>query len=467
MAAHAVGTLWRGTDGAEVCVPWNTSARAIDTSLDLADQFIALNRPVLDQWGVAARVHHRRRVARANAQVELAFRLGSTIGAMPLRSPSNGKVEHGLLVEPRFGWAGVGAMLVGTGARVLPEIPRLPTLPRSESGVPPWVLSSVVLARLESLLGELSRRFVETREVLDRPRGRVQWAEYLGRHLGQGHPERVPCVHGSLREDERWLAAVHASLRVHQQSLASVQRDALIVRRLLARCDALRRRVEHVAPRWDLLNAPLMQALNGDILLEGLQALQWSRDHQGLAGIHPLGGLPWQLPMERVFEAWIETLADDIARRRGGVVRIGSRRETLRALRWSPPYQGSQRYLLPDVEITSADETVILDAKYKSHWEEIDAERWFGTRDDVREAHRGDLLQVLAYAAASSTPRVSCVLVYPCGEDTWISLRERRRTYHVAEVPAGARSVRLILAAVPLAGDTQEIVSPLLRALAA
>ncbi len=169
--------------------------------------------------------------------------------------------------------------------------------------------------------------------------------------------------------------------------------------------------------------------------------------------------------MEAVFEAWVEVLVRELSRLDGGVVRTGRMRETLRPLRWQPPYAGSQRYLLPDIELQRGEhELVVFDAKYKSHWEEIDDQLWHGVRDETRESHRADLLQVLAYAATAATQRVCCVLVYPCHDATWQSLLERGRCWHEAEVPAGGRAVRLILAAVPLAGPVQAIAQSLLRA---
>ncbi|MBK6563132.1 hypothetical protein [Candidatus Amarobacter glycogenicus] len=46
---------------------------------------------------------------------------------------------------------------------------------------------------------------------------------------------------------------------------------------------------------------------------------------------------------------------------------------------------------------------LVVDAKYKSHWDEIErAERWTSVDEDLRDAHREDLLQVLAYTTAQT-----------------------------------------------------------------
>ncbi|HUA35588.1 MAG TPA: hypothetical protein VMA09_18405 [Candidatus Binataceae bacterium] len=121
-----------------------------------------------------------------------------------------------------------------------------------------------------------------------------------------------------------------------------------------------------------------------------------------------------------------------------------------RALGWSPPYLGSQKSLIPDVTLEREDLTVIVDAKYKDHWEEMQDRRWTNLDEELRERHRDDLLQVLAYSTIARTRRVVVCLAYPCREDTWESLRETGRLFHRASVPAGDRQIELLLTAFPL-----------------
>ena len=76
---------------------------------------------------------------------------------------------------------------------------------------------------------------------------------------------------------------------------------------------------------------------------------------------------------------------------------------------------------------------------------------------ELREQHRNDLLQVLAYANLARTPKVIACLAYPCSPTSWNSLRERGRLIHRAELTVGVRSVHLWLTAVPMAADVERI----------
>lgn len=193
------------------------------------------------------------------------------------------------------------------------------------------------------------------------------------------------------------------------------------------------------------------------VFREGIQAVEWTIDDRGLAGLGDLQGLPWILPMDLFFEAWVETIASQLARRTGGNIKTGRRRETITPLGWVPPYLGSQRYLLPDIILEREQETIIFEAKYKSHWEELSRDGWFGLDKKLQERHRSDLLQALAYSTVSASKRVVCCLAYPCRTHTWYSLLRRQRPYHKASVRAGTRRVELVLTAVPMELSPEEI----------
>ena len=107
--------------------------------------------------------------------------------------------------------------------------------------------------------------------------------------------------------------------------------------------------------------------------------------------------------------------------------------------------------------------TVIVDAKYKRHWEELQDNPWASAEELMKEQHRNDLFQVLAYANLARTPRVIVCLAYPCKPETWNRMVERNRLFHKAEINTGTRSVLLWLTAIPMATSVEKIAIPLLR----
>lgn len=110
---------------------------------------------------------------------------------------------------------------------------------------------------------------------------------------------------------------------------------------------------------------------------------------------------------------------------------------------------------------------MFVDAKYKDHWEALQQHRWLDLEEEVRERHRDDLLQVLAYSTLSESKAIIACLAYPCTAETWATLKERGTVSHKAAVYAGRRKVDLVLLAVPMSDEIDEIVDQLSPALAA
>ncbi len=69
--------------------------------------------------------------------------------------------------------------------------------------------------------------------------------------------------------------------------------------------------------------------------------------------------------------------------------------------------------LIPDTGLRGLQRVVWVDAKYKAHLSLLARHGWHGLTDAVRDAHRADLHQALAYTALSRSE---------------VSLAPRRRT---------------------------------------
>lgn len=394
----------------------------------------------------------------------LLIQAGSAVGAIPLISPTTARLDYGLVVQPRFPWAGIGRMLAEMGWRVGPTPLQLPLLRRSERRVPVWVLSFMILARLKELLDSLDRRFELATETRQAPRGSVHWGEYAIRSLGHARFLSIPCTFPDLRDDRLLKGAVRHTVERQLRALETQKEHGAFVHRLIEFGQGLLRRVQTVpeyVPSSTALSTWLQRPMRSEPFLNGVQAIEWTIDERGLAGLSDLEGIPWTMSMDQFFEAWIETVFRVVAQRTGGQIRVGRKRETVHAISWEPPYLGSQKSLVPDIWLEWESMTLIVDAKYKRHWEELQQRSWVNLEEELWEQHRHDLLQVLAYANLGRTPRVIACLAYPCSPDSWISLRERGRLIHRAELTIGTRVVHLWLTAVPMATDVERIAAGL------
>lgn len=423
----------------------------------LADQFLKQNASLFQLLQVAVRRDYD------GSDVLLNIESSGVVGAIPLFSPLTARHDLGLVVQPRFPWAGIGPMLAEMGWLITPTALRLPLLKRSERRVPLWVLSFMVLARLRALLDRIERRFEITTDTRSAPKGRIEWTQYATQQMPLGRFLSVPCTFPDLRDDRSLKSAIRFSIEKQLRSLETQCEQGAFVHRLIALAESLLQRVRSVTARRPVageVQTWLRRPMRTDVFVEGLQAIDWTAEERGLAGLSDLEGLPWTMPMERFFEAWVETIMRNVTRRTGGVLKSGRRRETVSPLAWDPPYLGSQRSLIPDLILELENVSVVVDAKYKRHWEELQEGGWHD-RSELREQHRADILQVLAYANLVNTREVVCCLVYPCSLMTWESLVRRGRLFHQAELPNRGRHVRVWLTAVPMCAAVESVATPL------
>jgi hypothetical protein len=425
---------------------------------NLGHQFKKANVGVLHEFGVECDISF------SEKQVVLKLTSGTNVGAIPLVSPSTGKAEIGLIVQPRFGWSGVGSVLAVAGWKIVPQLLNLPLLPKSEKKIPSWVLSLTLLPRIEQLLKQLQRKFSFTYEDTSSPKGQVNWTDYAVKRVVKFHMLQVPCRYPTLKYNEELKSAIHYTLKKHLHSLQNQVAGGSVVLRLIQYCQTLIQQVaEYPASRPSHLLFDRWQKtpMQTKFFKEGLQAIQWTTEERGLAGLGELEGIPWQMPMEQFFESWLETLAHKISLLIGGILKTGRLRQTIAPLSWQPAFAGSQKYLVPDLVIEKEDQVIILDAKYKYHWEEIRRVPWGTIEENLKEQHRNDLLQVLAYSTLFEGKSITTCIVYPCNLSTWESLRKRCRLCHKATLGTGTRQIDLVLTAVPIVGNYDEIISEL------
>jgi hypothetical protein len=321
--------LWDHTTVTKSAVDFFAITRAVDPpsqAARLADQFISQNRAFLDLIEVTVRRDYD------GQDVLLVIESGSAVGALPLLSPLSARPDFGIVVQPRFPWSGIGPMLAEMGWLVSPSPLRLPLLKRSERRVPPWVLSFMILARLKALLDRLERRFEIVREARPSPKGNVNWTEYCTREMARAQFLSVPCTFPDLRDDRQLKGAIRFTLEKQLRSLETQREQGSFVHRLISFAESLLLSVQAVAshrPGAREIESWMRRPLRNEVFTEGLQAIDWTVEERGLAGLSDLEGIPWTMPMEQFFEAWVETVMRTVVLRTGGSLRVARRRETV------------------------------------------------------------------------------------------------------------------------------------------
>ncbi len=399
------------------------------------DPFMAANRPALQRLGLTPEVH-------SSGGLHMLLRPSGRIGAIPLVAPASRRVAAGILVTPRFRWSALGEVLSGVSFSVAPTLGGGALVPGSAREVPSWLIAGPVVRRLEALLARRRSTFMPRTENRATPRGRVNWGAWARRQVPVGQWTSLPCEFSDLADDPDLMAAVRWTLLRLVDDL-SPHATSIPGRLLTERVRALQHGIgEGPHRRPSNAIAPAFDASVAD----ALEAMGWVADERGLGGARALDGLAWDLEVADVWEAWVRSFASALAPQLG--LRQPGLVEARRQLHWEGAV-ASMGSLAPDVGLIGDHRAVWIDAKYKAHLSLLARHGWRGTTELVREAHRADLHQALAYAALVDVDRVDTVLLYP-----HLGQGDGAPPSAVATVASGRRRVRLVLGAVPFGFGT-------------
>ena len=413
-----------------------------------ADNLLRVNRPQFESLGIETGL-----VPRPDT-ISLVLRPSGIVGAIPLQSPDSHKIAGGVVVKPRFGWNGVGAVLNEIGWTAAPQLLKYPLVPGSAREVPPWVLAGPIIQRIGALLTHLTRGFRLEEQIRQMPRGHILWSKYVGEQMAHGRYHQLPCQFPELGPDWLLRSYLRWSLERVRSSLAGWATLDLVARHLIEIADQLLWGLRDTCPRvpqhrvLDQLATQL--ALPTSILWDGLEAIGWLVDERGLAGLSEMDGLSWRLPMSELYERWVENIVRRWAHDFGGATTTAREGNARFPIYWERPGAGSLRDLAPDFVVQAGDSTYVFDAKYKAHFEELDDQRWSELGEELRSEHRHDFHQALAYASLFDTPRVVTSLVYPLFPTTWKTLAGQNRAVVRAKLPTHTRQIETSLLGLPL-----------------
>ncbi|MCX6139658.1 MAG: hypothetical protein NTX15_02315 [Candidatus Kapabacteria bacterium] len=401
------------------------------------EPFLEANRVLLKRLDVTTEVDSR------HGEYYVNLIPGSRVGAVPVLSPSTRRVCFGLLIEPRFHWSGLGAVLGDIGFSVEASIGGTPLVPGSAREVPAWLLAAPVIRRIEGFMRHRRRGFIEVEEIRQSPRGRIDWPQWARTDVPTGQWASLPCRYTEPSDDPVLMAAVRWTLGRLDDQL-SFYGETLTAQLLRNRISDLRSQVGSGTTK-----RPSNDFRVGDNswVKEATQAMGWVADERGLGGSRVLDGLSWDLPIDEVWEAWVDAFIADLAPRCGLTsIRRGN---TSRRLNWSTS-TSSMRMLKPDSGMRGTNHAVWIDAKYKFHLDHISSRGWYGLKEETQNAHRADLHQALAYASLEEAETVDSILTYP------VSANSVLPQPGIATIASGRRRVRLLLLGLPFGFRSRE-----------
>ncbi len=335
---------------------------------------------------------------------ELSIITGRYIGAIPLRSPVNGKQIGDFLVYPRFSdgkflFSQLTQILMMLNESVEPEY--LGSLPLVSGGVvrPPHYYDAVKYIRAygTAVHGNWFK-FRSEEKAHPYPKASTNWQEYIkGEHdpqkrliflsndneLSPNHREwqQAKTVF-ELAKDELAQASTPMSIRIPMESLEK----ALTVRTQNIQRAPVQAFTIHAS------DPPVIKSLKeqGNIFL-----LRSSKEVNA-----------WRIDIAELFERYTQYIVRKTIREMPARFIANPR---FSAHGYMPAW--GLKYLEPDALILSENLSIAVDAKYKAHYYSRNQ-----TSAVLKDTHREDLHQILAYCSFSSNKNKAGMLFYPANQ---------------------------------------------------
>lgn len=334
----------------------------------------------------------------------LIFRSSSFIGSIPLRASDTGKQIGDFVVVPRFTgrdrFEDYIEILNLLGDEISPEtIASLP-LASGNNFRPPLYLEAVkYVATLESMCIRSWRKFDNIEKLSSQPSGQINWKKYISNEFKIENRSKFPVKSNVLTEFHGEYAEIRYVFDICKSELLSANTPLRIKNILRFRLSFLEDRLYYHKPK----------ATNNIIVRfsDSPTVKACKEQANRILNFNLVESTAWRVDFSDVFEKFIQHIFKEAAKETGG--RIYSNFK-LRS-RSSSHFSWELKHIEPDAIYQKENVLVFIDAKYKSN-----LYNKFDHSEVLKEEHRHDLHQIMAYSSFSKTDFKYGFLCYPSEE---------------------------------------------------
>jgi hypothetical protein len=358
-------------------------------------KFIAYNSTHLDFLGVQPFI------LGTDQNASLAFRTSEFIGTVPLRAPDTGKQIGDFVVIPRY----VGRdrfeeyieILNLLGTEISPTIKDSLPLASGKNFRPPLYLEAVkFIASLEDLLKKTWRKFDNVEKVCAQPSGQVDWNKYINSEFKIENRLKFPVRKNILSEFHSEYSEIRFVFDMCKIELLSSNTPLRLKNRFRARLLFIEEKLYLHNPK-PTNNLQIKSADNPtvkDCKEQGNKILKYNL----------IDSTAWRVDFSDVFEKFIQYIFREVAKETGGKLFSNFKFHS----RSSKNYTWELKHIEPDAIYQKENLLIFIDAKYKSN-----LYNKFDKSEILKEDHRHDLHQIMAYSSFGKSNSKYSFLCYP------------------------------------------------------
>lgn len=331
----------------------------------------------------------------------LTFRSSGFIGSIPLRASDTGKQIGDFVVMPRF----IGRdrfedyieILNLLGTEISPEVISSLPLASGKNFRPPLYLEAVkFIAALEKLIMRPWRRFDNIEKASNQPTGQIIWTKYINKEFKVENKLKFPVRTNVLSEFHSEYSEIRYVFDICKSELLSANTPQKIKNTLRTKLSFLEERLYHHKPKAtnqikiQFSDSPTVKACKE-------QAIK-------ILNFNLVDSTAWRVDFSDVFEKFIQHIFKEAAKESGGRLYSNFKFHS----KTSKHYAWELKHIEPDAIFQKDNVLVFIDAKYKSN-----LYNKFDQSEVLKEDHRHDLHQIMAYSSFSKTNFKFGFLCYP------------------------------------------------------
>lgn len=346
------------------------------------------------------------RVVGTDYRIALTFRTSSYVGAVPLRAADTGRQIGDFVVVPRFAGGDRFEDYIGiiqlVDKDISPQFMDSLPLVSGRNYRPPLYLEAVkFIALLEKVARKPWQKFDNREMSSHQPIGQVNWKKYIENAYKADQRLRFPVRKNVLSEFHSDYAALVHVFEICKNELRSAHTPSSIKSMVRDKLRILEERLSQHRPQamWHIpmrsLDRPIVKTCKA----------QANR----ILDFHLVKSTAWRVDFSEVFEVFTQYIFRRVAEEIGGRLQLNPQFHT----DGGPRYAWQLQHIEPDAVFQRGEVTFFIDAKYKSHLYNSHS-----NSERLKNDHRHDLHQIMAYSSFSQTKvKVGC-LCYPSSRAT-------------------------------------------------
>lgn len=358
-------------------------------------KFIDYNSDKFDFIGV------RPFIIGTDQNTSLAFRSSSYIGSIPLRASDTGKQIGDFVVTPKYSgrsrFEDYIEILNLLGKEISPESSDSLPLVSGRNFRPPLYLEAIkYIDAIEKLIRTSWRKFSVFEKVKNEPSGQVNWSKYITEQHKIEKSLSFPTRTNGLSEFHEEYSQLKYVFDLCKFELLSPETPLRIKSSIRSKLDF----IESKLYNHDTKKISRISIKYSDSPIVKNCKIQANR----ILFFDFVESTAWRVDFSDVFEKFVQYIFNSVSKETGGKFYSNFKFHS----RSKAHYSWELRHVEPDAIYSKDNLTVFIDAKYKSN-----LYNKFDQSDLLKEDHRHDLHQIMAYTSFTSISSKYGILCYP------------------------------------------------------